>query len=189
MFPQRGEPRLNGSRNGGLNVLSIRRARISDIPEIEAMVSDFVKGHPAEGRSRLYERVAPVVELGFAGWLVLTRASWIPVQTDGSLGYKPAVLIGVTLPIPVIIVDWLGGFRVRGHSAGGLQRRWSVSVASLRNPPSLRLSIIVLFGVAYSVGIPSVGATLPEMNRSREAPCSDDPQRTVTRRLGRVPVR
>lgn len=57
-----------------------------------------------------------VVGLGFAGWLVLARKSWIPAQTEGLGGYRPAALIGVALPIPVIIVDWLGGFE-RGINA------------------------------------------------------------------------
>lgn len=33
-------------------MLSIRYSTIDDIPEIEAMVSDFVKGHPAEAHPR-----------------------------------------------------------------------------------------------------------------------------------------
>jgi hypothetical protein len=33
-------------------VLSIRSAAVDDIPEIEVMVSDFVKGHPAESHRR-----------------------------------------------------------------------------------------------------------------------------------------
>lgn len=40
------------TNNGGMNVLSIRYAEVGDIPEIEAMVSDFVKGHPANGHHR-----------------------------------------------------------------------------------------------------------------------------------------
>lgn len=38
--------------NGGLNVLCIRSATTSDIPNVEKMVSDFVKGHPADGHHR-----------------------------------------------------------------------------------------------------------------------------------------
>lgn len=34
------------------SLLSIRYAKTSDIPEIEAMVCDFVRGHPAEGHHR-----------------------------------------------------------------------------------------------------------------------------------------
>jgi GNAT superfamily N-acetyltransferase len=33
-------------------MLSIRNATVSDIPEIETMISDFVKGHPADGHHR-----------------------------------------------------------------------------------------------------------------------------------------
>lgn len=51
-----------------------------------------------------------VVGLGFAGWRVLSRRSWIPAQASGLDGYRLAVSLGLVLPIPVIIVDWLGGF-------------------------------------------------------------------------------
>ena len=40
------------SLSGALSVLCIRHAETTDIPEIEDMVSDFVKGHPADGQHR-----------------------------------------------------------------------------------------------------------------------------------------
>ena len=54
--------------------------------------------------------VTAVVVLGFLGWFVVSHLSWIPSRTEGALGYRLAVLIGLMLPIPVIIVDWYGGF-------------------------------------------------------------------------------
>ncbi len=57
--------------------------------------------------------VAPtlaVAALGFAGWLLLARRSWIPSRASGLSGYGLAASLGLALPIPVIIVDWLGGF-------------------------------------------------------------------------------
>jgi len=51
-----------------------------------------------------------VVGFGFAGWRILSRRSWIPARTSALDGYRLAALLGLALPIPVIIVDWLGGF-------------------------------------------------------------------------------
>ena len=62
------------------------------------------------GIARPIGPLVAVVGFGFVGWLILSRRSWIPGQTDGAVGYRPAVLIGLTLPVPVIVVDWLGGF-------------------------------------------------------------------------------
>lgn len=62
------------------------------------------------GTARPIGPLVAVIGFGFLGWLILSRKSWIPSHTDGAAGYRPAVLIGLTLPVPVIIVDWLGGF-------------------------------------------------------------------------------
>ncbi len=62
------------------------------------------------GIARPIVPLVAIVGFGFLGWLVLSKRSWIPSQADGAVGYRPAVLIGLTLPVPVIIVDWLGGF-------------------------------------------------------------------------------
>lgn len=68
------------------------------------------------GIARPIGPMVAAVGLGFVGWLFLSRSSWIPRQTEGLAGYQLAVLIGVALPIPVIITDWLGGF-TRGINA------------------------------------------------------------------------
>ena len=68
------------------------------------------------GIARPVGPVVAVVVLGFVGWLVLSRRSWIPGVTEGLAGYRLAVLIGLALPIPVIVVDWMGGFE-RGINA------------------------------------------------------------------------
>ncbi|MDY7093201.1 MAG: hypothetical protein SX243_09540 [Acidobacteriota bacterium] len=62
------------------------------------------------GMARPVAPVVAVVGLGFGGWLVLARRSWIPASTEGPAGYRAAVLIGLALPLPVIGVDCLGGF-------------------------------------------------------------------------------
>jgi hypothetical protein len=62
------------------------------------------------GIARPVGPLAAVVAFGFVGWMILSGRSWIPERTDGAVGYRPAALIGLTLPVPVIIVDCLGGF-------------------------------------------------------------------------------
>jgi hypothetical protein len=51
-----------------------------------------------------------IVLFGLAGWLLLVREGWIPGRVAGSQGIRLAVLSGLALPLPVIAVDWLGGF-------------------------------------------------------------------------------
>lgn len=58
-------------------MLSIRRASVDDIPAIEAMVADFVKGHPAERhpRARASLQVAYFGERPLAQLLVAERGA------------------------------------------------------------------------------------------------------------------
>jgi hypothetical protein len=51
-----------------------------------------------------------VAVLGYAGWRVLVRRSWISSGAGGPEGYRLAASVGLALPIPVVVVDWLGGF-------------------------------------------------------------------------------
>lgn len=51
-----------------------------------------------------------VLGLGFAGWIILARRSWIPADAGGLAGYGPALAFGLALPIPIILVDYHGGF-------------------------------------------------------------------------------
>jgi hypothetical protein len=51
-----------------------------------------------------------VIALGFSAWILVSEAGWVPNRIGGCAGYRPAVLIGLALPIPVVAVDLLGGF-------------------------------------------------------------------------------
>jgi hypothetical protein len=62
------------------------------------------------GIARPVAPVAAAAGLGFLGWMLVSRRSWIPAGTGGLAGYRPALVIGLALPIPAIIVDGLGGF-------------------------------------------------------------------------------
>jgi len=53
---------------------------------------------------------AAVVGLGLAGWVVLVRMGWTPAKDGRSRGRAVAVTAGLALPVPVIIIDCLGGF-------------------------------------------------------------------------------
>jgi predicted N-acetyltransferase YhbS len=75
------------SQWGGPNMLLIRNANETDIPEIERMVADFVKGHPAEHhpRSRHALRVAYFGERPVAHLLVAERDDEIVGMVQWSL--------------------------------------------------------------------------------------------------------
>jgi len=95
-----------------------------------------------------------VAGFGFLGWQIVSRKSWIPAQTAGIAGYRAAVLVGLTLPIPVIIVDSLGGFG----------REMNVAApASLLFYPSIAVVAELVFHVA-PLAIAAIAAFLFRRN-------------------------
>ncbi len=52
-----------------------------------------------------------VVVLGYLAWRITVQRRWIPSGTGGRKGYGMAVSIGFALTVPVMVVDYLGGFR------------------------------------------------------------------------------
>jgi len=47
---------------------------------------------------------------GWVAWRLAVRRGWLPGDAAGTQGYFPAVVLGLCLPLPVVLVDVQGGF-------------------------------------------------------------------------------
>lgn len=98
----------SGRRFDGRAVLIACGASAAAAVVLEWLGSDAYRsvlgiGHPAAA-------TVVVATLGFFGLEITVRRSWVPSETGVVGGWAKAALIGGLLPIPVIVVDWFGGF-------------------------------------------------------------------------------